>query len=79
MNKPQLTAIDSNSSHGSAQASSLPRVLTIHEVSELVRIPVSTIYVLAQQGKIKAAKFGRQWRFLEEDILNYFREGNHEA
>ncbi len=49
------------------------RVMDIREVSNLLKIPVSTLYVLAKQGKLKGAKFGRQWRFLEEDILNYFR------
>ena len=51
------------------------RVLNINEVSQLLRIPVSTLYVLAKQGKLKGAKFGRQWRFLEQDILNYFHGG----
>ena len=47
------------------------RILNIREVSEFLRIPLSTIYVLVKQGKIKGAKFGRQWRFLEQDILDY--------
>ncbi|MBI3313080.1 MAG: helix-turn-helix domain-containing protein [Candidatus Omnitrophica bacterium] len=78
MNKPQLTSIEHNTENAAKREDSapvLPRVLTIKEVSELVRIPVATIYVLAQQGKLRAAKFGRQWRFLEQDILNYFRQG----
>ena len=56
------------------------RVMNIREVSDLIRIPVSTLYVLAKQGKLKGAKFGRQWRFLEQDILNYLHGGlNHAA
>ena len=49
------------------------RIMSIHEVSAYLKIPVSTIYYLAQKGKIKGAKFGRHWRFLEEEILNYLR------
>ena len=49
------------------------RVMTVKEVSEFLRIPLSTIYDLVKQGKLRGAKFGRQWRFLEEDILSYFR------
>ena len=49
------------------------KILTIKEVSEILRIPISTIYELAQKGKIPAAKFGRHWRFLEQDIMNYFK------
>jgi len=48
-----------------------PRVMTIKEVSEYLRIPVSTIYELASQGKLRGGKFGKHWRFLEQDILNY--------
>ena len=49
------------------------RVMTVKEVSEFLRIPLSTIYDLVKRGKLRGAKFGRQWRFLEEDILNHFR------
>ena len=51
------------------------RVMTLKEVSTFLRIPISTIYLLAKQGKLKGAKFGRQWRFLEQDILNYLHGG----
>ena len=47
------------------------KVMTIKEVSTFLRIPLSTIYVLAKHGKLKGAKFGRQWRFLEQDIVDY--------
>lgn len=50
------------------------KVMSVKEVSEFLRIPVSTIYDLAKAGKIQGAKFGRHWRFLEEDILNYFHK-----
>ena len=49
------------------------KVLTIYEVSELLRIPASTIYDLAKKGRIRGVKFGKHWRFLEEDILGYFK------
>ena len=55
------------------------RVMNIREVSNLIKIPVSTLYVLAKQGKLKGAKFGRQWRFLEQDILDYLHGGYHHA
>ena len=48
-------------------------ILTIQEVSHFLRIPVSTIYSLAQKGKLRGAKIGRQWRFLREEIVNYLR------
>lgn len=41
----------------------LPEFMTIEEVSEYLRVPVSSLYKLAQQGKIPASKVGRHWRF----------------
>jgi excisionase family DNA binding protein len=38
-------------------------IMTIEEVASYLRIPVSTVYRLAQQGRIPASKVGRQWRF----------------
>lgn len=49
------------------------KVLSVKEVSELLRIPVSTIYDLAKKGKLPGTKFGRHWRFLEDDILSRFK------
>ncbi len=47
------------------------RIMTIQEVSAFLRIPLSTVYLLAKNGKLKGAKFGRHWRFDVQDILNY--------
>ena len=40
-----------------------PAVLTLNEVAEYLRIPRSTAYKLAQEGKIPGQKVGRHWRF----------------
>lgn len=40
-----------------------PDVLTLNEVAEYLRIPRSTAYKLAQEGKIPGQKVGRHWRF----------------
>jgi len=53
------------------QADRNPKILTVREVSDYLKIPLSTLYELTQKGKIKASKVGRHWRYLEEDILNY--------
>ncbi|PKN81175.1 MAG: DNA-binding protein, partial [Chloroflexi bacterium HGW-Chloroflexi-8] len=45
-----------------------PRVLTIEEASKYLRIPLSTLYKLAQDGKIPCQKVGRHWRFRKETI-----------
>ncbi|HMN15963.1 MAG TPA: helix-turn-helix domain-containing protein [Bellilinea sp.] len=46
----------------------LPEIMTIEEVAEYLRVPVSSLYKLAQQGKIPASKVGRHWRFRREFI-----------
>ncbi len=38
-------------------------IMTIEEVADFLRIPVSSVYKLAQEGKIPAQKVGRHWRF----------------
>ena len=43
-------------------------VLTISELAAYLKIPKSTAYKLAQEGKIPGQKIGRHWRFLRETI-----------
>lgn len=38
-------------------------VLTIAELSKYLKISRSTLYKLAQEGKLPAQKVGRHWRF----------------
>ena len=45
-----------------------PQVLTIEEASKYLRIPLSSLYKLAQDGKIPCQKVGRHWRFRKETI-----------
>ena len=52
----------------------VPVVLTLNEVAEYLRIPRSTAYKLAQEGKIPGQKVGRHWRFhraVVEDWLGH--------
>jgi excisionase family DNA binding protein len=44
-------------------AEDLPQVLTIEEASKYLRIPLSSLYKLAQDAKIPCQKVGRHWRF----------------
>ena len=50
-------------------------VMTPAEVSAFLKIPRTTLYDLVKKGKIRAAKVGKHWRFLEEDVLIYLRFG----
>jgi excisionase family DNA binding protein len=46
-------------------------ILTIEETAEYLKIPVSTVYRLAQQGRIPANKVGRQWRFYRPALIEW--------
>lgn len=46
----------------------LPLVMTIEEASKYLRVPLSSLYKLAQDGKIPCQKVGRHWRFRKETI-----------
>ena len=52
-----------------------PDVMTLDEVVEYLRIPRSTLYKLAQEGRIPCQKVGRHWRFLKS-ALDKWIEGN---
>jgi excisionase family DNA binding protein len=42
--------------------------MTFEEVMAYLRIPSSSLYKLAQEGKIPSQKVGRHWRFRREAI-----------
>ena len=52
----------------------LPEIMTIEEVADYLRVPVSSLYKLAQQGKIPASKVGRHWRFRREFIDRWIND-----
>ena len=47
----------------------LNEILTVEEAADLLRIPRSTVYKLAQLGKIPVQKFGRYWRFHHTTLI----------
>jgi excisionase family DNA binding protein len=48
-------------------------ILTVEDLHLYLRIPKPTLYVLAQSGRIPAAKIGRHWRFRRIDIDEWIR------
>jgi excisionase family DNA binding protein len=53
-------------------------ILTIKDVAKYLRLPVSTIYKLVQDGKIPAVKVGKHWRFLKKDLQLLFGQKGEE-
>jgi len=44
------------------------RLMTIEEVAAYMRVSRFTVYRLAKDRAIPAAKVGRQWRFQKEEL-----------
>lgn len=52
----------------------IPLVMTIEEASKYLRIPLSSLYKLAQNRKIPCQKVGRHWRFRREAIDRWLEQ-----
>jgi len=49
-------------------------VFTIDELSEYLKIAKSTLYKLAQEGRIPAQKVGKHWRFRKAAIDRWLED-----
>ncbi|MCL0034826.1 helix-turn-helix domain-containing protein [Dehalococcoidia bacterium] len=49
--------------------------LTLEQIAEYLQMSTSSIYKMAQKGKIPAYKVGRQWRFKKEEIDRWIEKG----
>lgn len=50
-------------------------IMTVEELAKYLKTGVTTIYNLAQEGKIPATKVGNQWRFRKEKINEWLDKG----
>lgn len=48
--------------------STMDTVFTIEDLSQYLKIAKSTLYKLAQEGKVPGQKVGRHWRFRKVTI-----------
>ena len=53
-------------------------IMNIKEVSHYLKIPVSTVYKLAQDKRVPAVKLGKHWRFMKKDLDGLFGRGDPE-
>ncbi|MBM3213162.1 helix-turn-helix domain-containing protein [Candidatus Poribacteria bacterium] len=51
------------------------RMLSIKELTETINVSRSTVIRWIIEGKIKALKFGRQWRFKPSEISQWLKNG----
>jgi excisionase family DNA binding protein len=43
-------------------------ILTLPEVTQLLKVAEKTVYTMAQKGQLPAFKVGGQWRFRRADL-----------
>ena len=53
-------------------------VFTIDNLVVYLKIPKSTVYKLAQEGKIPGQKIGRHWRFHKDTIDEWLSQGQEQ-
>lgn len=51
-----------------------PEVMTISELAEYLQVSKSSLYKLAQEGRVPGKKVGRHWRFHRETIEAWLKE-----
>ena len=49
--------------------------LTAKDLQDLIRVDKSTIYRMAEDGRLPAVKVGRQWRFPEREVPDPYYGG----
>jgi len=49
-------------------SSNPPEIMTIGETAQYLRISQSSLYKLAQEGRIPCQKVGRHWRFRKQAL-----------
>jgi PTS system nitrogen regulatory IIA component len=49
-------------------------IMTIEEVAKYLKMKPQTIYTWAQNGKIPAAKIGKEWRFRRSLLDEWFNQ-----
>jgi len=55
-------------------AKNLDTVMTISELSAYLKISKSTLYKLAQEGRLPGQKIGRHWRFHRTAVDRWLTE-----
>jgi excisionase family DNA binding protein len=49
-------------------------ILTVKEVSELLKIHEDTVYKMVKEGRIPAFRVGSDWRFQKDQIVHWIAE-----
>ena len=55
------------------------QVFTIDDLAAYLKVSKSTLYKLAQEGKVPGQKVGRHWRFRRETIDRWLDHSNERS
>ena len=64
-----------NDVHALDAGGSLPRLMTLREVADILRIHPRTAYRLVKDGNLDAIRVGTQWRITEDALHEYVARG----
>lgn len=53
-----------------------PKLLTVEEVAEMLRVSKMTVYRLAEKGELPSVRVGRSIRIVEDGLDMYLRRGD---
>ena len=51
-------------------------ILNLDETADYLRVSNQTVYNMIKDGRIKAYKVGREWKFLRADIMAYLESAS---
>lgn len=54
-----------------------PDFLNLTETADLLRVSNQTIYNMIKDGRLKAFKIGREWRFIRREIMSISEENEY--
>lgn len=68
---PEETKMIQDITRGNAESQSTekPDILTVDEVSDLLKVTTQTIYNMIKDGRLSSYKVGREWRFKRHEVL----------
>lgn len=52
----------------------LDEVMTVHDVSQYLKLAESTIYRLVRRGELPGRKVGGAWRFSRQEVEDWLRK-----
>jgi len=62
-----------------ASAEPTPDVMTVEQLAAYLQIAKSTLYKLAQEGKVPGQKVGKHWRFSKAAIDEWLRASGEDV